>query len=184
MTAIPGLTGRNPKNGASALHRFRAAADDGRSNRRSYQNQRANDGARRAKRSGVMNFTPIDPVKALYWSAVINGVVSFSVMVMMMHMARRQDIMGSMTLPEFLRSSDGFPPLQWAFASSGWYLAPLGSFRSQPIGRGRLSTRHRWPLSSNFGTRPAASATAPGVELVHLAVSRGPAKCYRGDRDG
>lgn len=51
---------------------------------------------------GVMNFTPIDPVKALYWSAVINGIVAFPVMVMMMLMVRRRDIMGSMTLPRVL----------------------------------------------------------------------------------
>jgi NRAMP (natural resistance-associated macrophage protein)-like metal ion transporter len=41
-----------------------------------------------------MNFTAIDPIEALYWSAVINGVVAVPVMAMMMLMARRHDIMG------------------------------------------------------------------------------------------
>jgi len=42
----------------------------------------------------ALGFTPIDPIKALYWSAVINGVVSVPIMVVMMLMAARQDIMG------------------------------------------------------------------------------------------
>jgi len=39
-------------------------------------------------------FTPIDPIKALYWSAVINGVISVPIMTVMMLMAARSDIMG------------------------------------------------------------------------------------------
>lgn len=31
----------------------------------------------------ALNFTPIDPIKALFWSAVINGVVAVPVMGMM-----------------------------------------------------------------------------------------------------
>jgi Mn2+/Fe2+ NRAMP family transporter len=41
-----------------------------------------------------MNLTPIDPIEALYWAAVINGVVAVPVMVMMMLMSCRRDIMG------------------------------------------------------------------------------------------
>jgi len=39
-------------------------------------------------------FTSIDPIKALYWSAVINGVISVPIMVVMMLMAIRPDVMG------------------------------------------------------------------------------------------
>jgi NRAMP (natural resistance-associated macrophage protein)-like metal ion transporter len=42
----------------------------------------------------VMNFSGLDPIKALYWSAVLNGIVAVPVMVMMMMMASRSDIMG------------------------------------------------------------------------------------------
>lgn len=42
----------------------------------------------------ALNFTPIDPIKALFWSAVINGVVAVPIMVVMMLMAVRVDIMG------------------------------------------------------------------------------------------
>ena len=53
--------------------------------------------------SGIM-FTPIDPIKALYWSAVINGICSVPVMVVMMLMASRTDIMGDFPVQEWLRS--------------------------------------------------------------------------------
>ncbi|QWA09852.1 divalent metal cation transporter [Sodalis ligni] len=43
-------------------------------------------------------FMPIDPIKALYWSAVINGVISVPIMVVMMLMAARQDIMGKFVI--------------------------------------------------------------------------------------
>jgi NRAMP (natural resistance-associated macrophage protein)-like metal ion transporter len=42
----------------------------------------------------ALNFTSIDPIKALFWSAVINGVISVPIMVVMMLMAERVDIMG------------------------------------------------------------------------------------------
>jgi Mn2+/Fe2+ NRAMP family transporter len=42
----------------------------------------------------AMNFTPINPVKALYWSAVINGVLSVPVMVVMMLLAASRQVMG------------------------------------------------------------------------------------------
>lgn len=43
-------------------------------------------------------FAPIDPIKALFWSAVINGVMSVPIMVVMMLMAGRRDIMGSFVI--------------------------------------------------------------------------------------
>jgi Mn2+/Fe2+ NRAMP family transporter len=46
-----------------------------------------------------LNFTAIDPVKALYWSAVLNGVVAVPVMIAMMHLSMRPSIMAGYTLP-------------------------------------------------------------------------------------
>jgi len=51
-----------------------------------------------------LNFTSIDPVKALYWSAVLNGVVAVPVMVAMMHLSTRPAIMALYTLPLALRA--------------------------------------------------------------------------------
>ena len=42
----------------------------------------------------ALNFTSINPISALYWSAVINGVLAVPVMVLLMTMARRRDVMG------------------------------------------------------------------------------------------
>jgi len=46
-----------------------------------------------------LNFSPIDPIKALFWSAVINGIVAVPVMVVMMMLTRRKDVMGEFVLP-------------------------------------------------------------------------------------
>lgn len=50
-----------------------------------------------------LNFTPIDPVKALYWSAVVNGVIAVPVMVAMMDLSRRPAVMGGFALPPVLK---------------------------------------------------------------------------------
>ena len=46
----------------------------------------------------ALNFTPIDPIKALFWSAVVNGVISVPIMAVMMLMARRRDVMGKFVI--------------------------------------------------------------------------------------
>ena len=46
-----------------------------------------------------INFTSLDPIKALFWSAVINGVVAVPLMVIIMLMAMRRDVMGAFVLP-------------------------------------------------------------------------------------
>jgi len=50
-----------------------------------------------------LNFTPVNPIKALYWSAVVNGVVAVPVMAVMMLMTARSDIMGKATVPLAMR---------------------------------------------------------------------------------
>jgi Mn2+/Fe2+ NRAMP family transporter len=47
----------------------------------------------------ALNFSPIDPIRALYWSAVLNGVVAVPVMVTMMLLTMRRSIMAGFTLP-------------------------------------------------------------------------------------
>lgn len=46
----------------------------------------------------LLNFTPISPISALYWSAVINGVLAIPVMVLLMFMARRHDVMSKFVI--------------------------------------------------------------------------------------
>ena len=52
---------------------------------------------------GLLNFSSIDPIKALFWSAVINGVVAVPVMAMMMLLGSRRDVMGRFVLPISLK---------------------------------------------------------------------------------
>jgi NRAMP (natural resistance-associated macrophage protein)-like metal ion transporter len=49
-----------------------------------------------------INFVGLDPIKALFWSAVINGVVAVPLMVIIMLMAVRRDVMGKFVLPRLL----------------------------------------------------------------------------------
>jgi NRAMP (natural resistance-associated macrophage protein)-like metal ion transporter len=51
----------------------------------------------------ALNFSPINPIKALYWSAVINGVVAVPIMVAMMHMTGNPKIMGKFPVHDGLR---------------------------------------------------------------------------------
>jgi NRAMP (natural resistance-associated macrophage protein)-like metal ion transporter len=51
----------------------------------------------------ALNFSPINPIKALYWSAVINGVVAVPIMIAMMHMTGNPKIMGKFPIHDGLR---------------------------------------------------------------------------------
>ncbi len=46
----------------------------------------------------AIDFTPLDPIKALVWSAVVNGVVAVPIMVAMMWLGSRHEILGTHTL--------------------------------------------------------------------------------------
>ena len=50
-----------------------------------------------------LNFTAIDPIKALFWSAVINGVIAVPIMAIMMSMATKRQIMGQFIVTTRLR---------------------------------------------------------------------------------
>jgi len=45
-----------------------------------------------------IDFTSIDPIKALLWSAMLNGVIAVPIMALMMRMAVRPDIMGGFVI--------------------------------------------------------------------------------------
>jgi NRAMP (natural resistance-associated macrophage protein)-like metal ion transporter len=69
----------------------------------------------------ILNFVHIDPIKALFWSAVINGVVAVPVMAMMMLLASRSVVMGRFVLPWPLKV------LGWA-ATVAMAAAAIGMF--------------------------------------------------------
>src|SRR5262249_42279587 len=71
----------------------------------------------------ALNFTPINPISALYWSAVINGVLAVPVMVLLMLMARHKSVMGHFAIGG---------PLYWL----GWVFSTGGGAGVGPGGGG------------------------------------------------
>jgi NRAMP (natural resistance-associated macrophage protein)-like metal ion transporter len=74
-----------------------------------------------------INFSPIDPVKALFWSAVVNGVVAVPVMIMMMLITSNPKIMGRFTITGHRRVVGWAATGIMAAAAAGMLLAPLFS---------------------------------------------------------
>jgi NRAMP (natural resistance-associated macrophage protein)-like metal ion transporter len=72
----------------------------------------------------LLNFSPLDPVKALFWSAVLNGIVAVPVMAMMLLMAVRRDVMG-----EFIIGR-GLKIIGW-LATAVMALAAIGMFATR-----------------------------------------------------
>jgi len=50
-----------------------------------------------------IDFTPIDPIKALFWSAVINGVIAVPIMAVMMLLAAKPEVMGPFVIRRRLK---------------------------------------------------------------------------------
>jgi NRAMP (natural resistance-associated macrophage protein)-like metal ion transporter len=71
----------------------------------------------------LINFTPINPIRALFWAAVVNGVVAVPVMAMMMLISTRKSIMGVFTIPK------GMAAIGW-IATAVMALAAVAMFWS------------------------------------------------------
>ena len=65
----------------------------------------------------ALNFAGIDPIKALYWSAVLNGVLAAPLMVVMLLIATNRKIMGHLVLPRWLQALGWLATLVMAVAS-------------------------------------------------------------------
>jgi Mn2+/Fe2+ NRAMP family transporter len=72
----------------------------------------------------LINFSPIDPIKALHWSAVINGVVAVPVMAVMMLMAADPKVMGEFTISVAMRVIGWGAALVMALAVIGMAVSP------------------------------------------------------------
>jgi Mn2+/Fe2+ NRAMP family transporter len=66
-----------------------------------------------------LNFIGMNPIRALYWSAVINGVVAVPLMILLMIMSANSKIVGKFALTSYLRT------MGW-IATSIMLLASLG----------------------------------------------------------
>jgi Mn2+/Fe2+ NRAMP family transporter len=67
----------------------------------------------------VLNFTPVGPIKALYWSAVINGVLAAPVMVMLMLLVRNPKVMGHLVVRGWLYALGWASTVAMAFCIVG-----------------------------------------------------------------
>jgi Mn2+/Fe2+ NRAMP family transporter len=53
--------------------------------------------------AAALNFTSFNPIRALYWSAVLNGVIAVPLLAAVMYLATRARVMGPLQLPAGLR---------------------------------------------------------------------------------
>ena len=68
----------------------------------------------------ILNYSPIDPIRALFWSAVINGVVAVPVMALMMHLSSHRAAMGDFKL-------------HWGLKTVGWAATGVMALAAGPL---------------------------------------------------
>jgi len=71
----------------------------------------------------LLNFVGIDPVRALFWSAVLNGIVAVPLMVVTMLMSANPKVMGQFTLSSALRIVGWIATLVMFLSSIGLFAA-------------------------------------------------------------
>jgi len=52
----------------------------------------------------LLIFLGVNPIQALYWAAVVNGIVAVPIMIMMMVMASNKKVMGQFTLKRYTKA--------------------------------------------------------------------------------
>src|SRR5476649_2106201 len=72
-------------------------------------------------------FAPIDPIKALLWSAVVNGVIAVPIMFIMMLMASHEKIMGSFVIHPGLKVLGWSCTIAMAFVVIGMFWGMLST---------------------------------------------------------
>ena len=95
----------------------------------------------------LINFVGLDPIKALFWSAVINGVVAVPLMVIIMLMAMRRDVMGRFVLPRAL----------WVM---GWLCTGAMAVAGSCLRSGEASASS-WRSSAHYARSEGCGASEP-----------------------
>ena len=67
----------------------------------------------------LLNFSPIDPIQALFWSAVVNGVAAVPIMAIMMMMAANPKVMGQFVIGRPLEILGWLSTAAMALAAAG-----------------------------------------------------------------
>jgi Natural resistance-associated macrophage protein len=103
-----------------------------------------------------INFVGIDPIRALFWAAVLNGVVAVPLMVMILIMAVQKHVMGPFTLRRPLWA------MGWLFHRSdgcrrGGYVSHLVSYETKLLSQ----TGPRWNRIPSCHTRSSQIHCSP-----------------------
>ena len=69
----------------------------------------------------AINFFPVEPIRVLFWSAIINGVMAAPIIVVMMNLASDPRVMGSFTLSLWLRVMGWITAAVMAFCVFGLF---------------------------------------------------------------
>jgi len=72
-----------------------------------------------------INLSPLDPIKALFWSAVVNGVVATPVMVVMMLMTANKRVMGQFEIRGYLKTMGWIAAGVMAAASAVMFISAM-----------------------------------------------------------
>ena len=70
----------------------------------------------------ALNFTTLDPIKALYWSAVVNGLLAAPLMAVMMLIATNGRVMARLTLPRWMIVGGWLATAVMALATIGFFV--------------------------------------------------------------
>jgi Mn2+/Fe2+ NRAMP family transporter len=71
----------------------------------------------------ALTFTPIDPIKALYWSAVVNGLAAVPIMALVMLMAGSSRVMREFAVVGLLRWAGWIATTVMGLAALAMFLA-------------------------------------------------------------
>ena len=108
-----------------------------------------------------LDFNDVDPIRELFWSAVINGVIAVPIMGVMMLLAQRPEVMGPFQLSRRLRPWDGCPPASWL--SQRWPCWRRASHRE-----GSLQSAGAMALRRSCSNRRGIRSSA-GIRRSHPA---------------
>jgi Mn2+/Fe2+ NRAMP family transporter len=73
----------------------------------------------------ALNFTAVNPMRALYWSAALNGVIAVPLLAALMYLATKTGVMGSLRLPAGLRVLGWLAVATMACSAAAFAIASL-----------------------------------------------------------
>jgi Mn2+/Fe2+ NRAMP family transporter len=136
----------------------------------------------------LMDFTALDPIKALVWSAVVNGVIAVPIMAVMMWLGTKRELLGDYSHLVHVRA--GSPPPLWERRSSpcSCCISSVANLRAYAELL-RLGGSHALLASALISGAPGGETRVHGHIYTEreIALGRGAAgarRAHRGRRHG